>query len=459
MHQPDAAQSSHSASSAARHTALIVLLAILIIGATLRLTGIDWDEHHHLHPDERFLTMVENNLAWPKSLGEYWDTSVNPLNPYNRGHSSYVYGVLPVYITKAIGQLTGYTGYDGVYLAGRAVSAIMDLLCVVLIYAIGARLYDRRVGLLGALLLSFTVLDIQQAHYFTVDTTTTFLVTLALYLAVRVAQGDSWRHRILLGLAFGLAVACKISVASFALVIALAFVQAAWRRSTTEAPSVWRSRRLGRYLLRGSVSDLAPQRGIAWDWLVLRAMELAPAVLAVVLVALVAFRVAQPQAFTGPGFFGLKLNPQWKDDMAYISKLVSGEIDYPPSHQWANRPAVWYMLKNQLLWGMGLPMGLAVWGGWALMAYGLLKRRGNHLLPWVWMTFSFFYQSIQFVKAMRYILPIYPTMALVAAYGLIYLWDAVGQTRWRPWLRTLGRAVVPAVVAATALWAVAFTSI
>ena len=51
------------------------------------------------------------------------------------------------------------------------------------------------------------------------------------------------------------------------------------------------------------------------------------------------------------------------------------------------------------------------------------KRRVAHLLPWVWMTFTFFYQSIQFVKTMRYLLPIYPTMALMAAYGLVRLWD------------------------------------
>ena len=54
------------------------------------------------------------------------------------------------------------------------------------------------------------------------------------------------------------------------------------------------------------------------------------------------------------------------------------------------------------------------------MAYELLrKRKWAHLLPWVWMTFTFFYQSIQFVKTMRYLLPIYPTMALMAGYGLM----------------------------------------
>ena len=137
--------------------------------------------------------------------------------------------------------------------------------------------------------------------------------------------------------------------------------------------------------------------------------------------------------------------------MSYVRRLVSGEIDYPPSHQWASRPAVWYMLKNLVLWGVGLPMGLAIWLGWALMAWELLKGRRAHLLPWSWMTFTFGYQSIQFVKAMRYILPIYPTMALVAAYGLVRLWDAVGTARRSRWLAALGRGLVVGVVLATAL--------
>jgi YYY domain-containing protein len=445
--------------------ALLLLLAILIIGAALRFTGLDWDDSKHLHPDERFLTMVENSLDWPESLKEYFDTSLSPLNPYNRGHGSFVYGVLPVFITKAAGQLTGLTGYDGVYLAGRAVSGVMDLICVVLIYAIGARLYDRRVGLLGALLLSLTVLNIQQSHYFTVDTTTTFLVTLALYLAVRVAQGDRWRDRIGLGIVFGLAVACKISVLSFGLVIALAFALAAWRRGAQEAGERHRSRRLGRYLLHGSVRDLTPERGVDWDWLTLKALELLPAVLVVGALAAVAFRVAQPHAFKGPGFLGLSLNPHWKDNMLYVQKLVSGEIDYPPSHQWAARGPVLFMWQNLVLWGLGLPLGLSVWAGWALMAWELLQRRSAHLLPWVWMTFTFFCQSIQFVKAMRYILPIYPTMALVGAYGLVRLWDwahgapRAATPRRQSWLQWLGRVMVGAVVVGTALWALAFTSI
>jgi hypothetical protein len=119
----------------------LALIAILLLGGTLRLTGLDWDEGQHLHPDERFLTMVENALTWPSSLGEYLDTAANPLNPYNKGQGSYVYGLLPLTLVKLVGQVTGFTGYSGVYLAGRAMSAVLDMLAVVVVFALGRRLY------------------------------------------------------------------------------------------------------------------------------------------------------------------------------------------------------------------------------------------------------------------------------------------------------------------------------
>ena len=48
----------------------------------------------HMHPDERFLTMVGTAIDWPASLSEYFDTASSPLSPANRGHEFFVYGTL-----------------------------------------------------------------------------------------------------------------------------------------------------------------------------------------------------------------------------------------------------------------------------------------------------------------------------------------------------------------------------
>jgi hypothetical protein len=490
----------------------VLLAAILLLAGILRFTGLDWDEHQHLHPDERFLTMVENSLQWPQSFREYLDTAKNPLNPYNKGHGTFVYGLSPLVVAKFLGQISGNTGYDGVYLAGRAMSAGMDMLCIMLVFLIGRRLYDTRVGLLSALLLSLTALDIQHSHFFTVDSATTLYVTLALYLAVLVAQGRGWGAILLLGVAFGLAVSAKISVLTFLAVIALAYalrIWARWKCSQDAAPLRAEARgRLGRVFLSLKVEPnpcCAPSKFEALFWLAVRVLFSG---IVLLLVAVMVFRVAQPQAFVGPGLFDFKFNPEWREDMKYIQDLVSGKIDYPPSHQWAGREPIWYMWKNMVLWGLGVPLGIAVWASWAYMAYEMVRKHTMaHLLPWVWVTLTFFYQSIQFVKTIRYLLPIYPTMAVIAAYGLVRLWDwgkrrhevveptsqpedpgaatagvgpvgtvaepglavenqadaAMQQSRrsrsWRRWAWPVAMAAVLSVVLGTAFWAIAFTSI
>ena len=450
-----------------------LMVAILLLGAGLRFTGIAWDENQHLHPDERFLTMVENGLRWPKSFKEYLDSSKNPLNPYNSGPVTYVYGLFPVVMAKFLGQITGKTGYDGVYLVGRVMNGGLDLVCVLLVFLMGKRLYDARIGLVGALMLALSVFNIQNAHFFTVDLTTTFFVTLAMYFVIRVAQGEGWGSVAMLAVAFGLAVSAKISVLSFPLVIGLAYILrilGRWQRGKIPPPDAMLDvrRRLGRLRLSLQVtSEPSCKPPATWERLLPQALAAIGSLIFVLALAFMVFRLAQPHAFTGPGLFDLKLVPKWREDMEWIARQVAGDQDYPPSHQWTSRALVFYMLKNMVLWGFGLPLGITVWAAWFLMAYEMYRRHTwAHLLPWVWMTFTFFYQSVQLAKYMRYLLPIYPTMTLMAGYGLVWLWDKGKEMRrerpdraWARWLRPVSAALVLGVVLGTAFWAFAFTSI
>ncbi|MFQ5460673.1 MAG: hypothetical protein ACE5EL_07765, partial [Anaerolineae bacterium] len=59
------------------------MVAIVVVGGSLRLVGPDWDGGQHLHPDERFLTMVESALGVPGDLLGYFDTDTSPANPRN----------------------------------------------------------------------------------------------------------------------------------------------------------------------------------------------------------------------------------------------------------------------------------------------------------------------------------------------------------------------------------------
>ena len=167
----------------------VLLILVLGIGTYFRVIGLNWDQNQHLHPDERFLTMVESALSpvnqtqdqlgppptaanqqWRQAYagampdcskwGGYFDTYCSPLNPQNRGYSFFVYGDLPIVVVQYVAEWMGQTGYDQVNLIGRQVSALGDLLTILLIYLIVARLYNRRVALLGAAFSTFAVLQI-----------------------------------------------------------------------------------------------------------------------------------------------------------------------------------------------------------------------------------------------------------------------------------------------------------
>ena len=166
----------------------VLLIGVLVIAAYFRFTGIKWDDNHHLHPDERFLTMVESSISPVKNLSEYFDTANSSLNPNNRGYTFYVYGTLPIFIVRYVGSWFGQAGYDQINVVGRILSGIFDLGTIIMLYLIGKRLYrNARVGLLGALLLALSVLPIQLSHFFAVDTFANFFVYAALFAAVCIS--------------------------------------------------------------------------------------------------------------------------------------------------------------------------------------------------------------------------------------------------------------------------------
>ncbi len=447
----------------------LLMVVVLLCGAYFRLVGLDWDEGHHLHPDERFLTMVETAISPVKNLSEYFNTGVSSLNPHNRGYSYYVYGTLPIFIVRYVGEWINQTGYDQINVVGRQLSAVVDLLTVLLVYLIASRLYDKRVGLLAAAFSACAVMQIQLSHYFTVDTFTNFFTFLAFYFAIRiqvakhpaannssqslsddnelnarVAQPDNrlasfnkamLLASILFGVALGMALASKVSAAPLAILLPAGM-------------AVWFFR-------------LPPEEQKRQIPLLLRNLILAA------IVSVVVFRIFQPYAFSGPGFLGIKLNSKWIANLQELRAQSSGDVDFPPALQWARRP-IWFAWKNMVLWGLGLPLGILAWSGFIWMGWRLIKKEWQHSLIWFWTAVYFVWQSVSWVRAMRYQVLVYPTLAIIAAWAVISLWDKyakkaamVNQTGRKRihFAQVLAIVVGVVVLIGSALWAYAFSNI
>jgi YYY domain-containing protein len=404
-----------------------VLGLILLIAAVFRIHGLlTWDADTHQHPDERFLVQVSTAVALPNSIGEYFNSARSSLNPYARGHDRYAYGQLPLTLTRALGELTGNTSYDTVDGPGRALSTIADLLTILFTWLLARRVFGVRVAHLAALLLALTVLHIQLAHYYAVDTFVACFAAAALFFGQRAWQRESLVDALLAGLMIGLATACKVSAVILLPVLGLVFV---WPR-------------------RGRPNRTQLLDGIA---------AFGVACVAVFF----AFRIAEPYAFLGPAVWNIRLNPTWFSDKAYQIEVSSGTVDVPFMIQWAGTPAYTFALQSIVQWGMGPALGLAGLAGLALATWRLVRghqRERDALLVLLWTGLNLFYFGGQFAKFMRYLLPAYFGLAICAAYALVFATDGLARVRrWQ--LSRLGRWLAPAVVALTAMWALAFSSI
>jgi len=453
---------------------LILLVVILAAGAYLRLVGVNWDEDQHMHPDERFLSLVQSAIAPVDRISEYYNTETSSLNPANRGYTFFVYGTLPIFIIRYVGEVLGKTDYHSITIVGRYVSAVFDLVTVLLVFAIGKRLYHKWVGLLGALFYALAVLPIQLSHFMTVDTVTNTFAFLAVYAAVwalkrepddsektnistsipeedRVDEDhrgewhrlDSVKIRkilfelapyILFGVALGAATASKINAVVIAIILPLVELMRYFRMDTE--------------LKREALLPILRNLLIAG------------------MISFIVFRIGQPYAFNGPGFFNFGINENWWSSILSLRSQSSGDVDFPPALQWARRP-ITFSGENLVRWGLGLPLGLFAWASFIGMGWQIGRKRQwrTHLPLWAFTGLYFIWQSTSWVRSMRYQMLIYPSLALFAGWGLFKLWSTRVMIKCfclklKPKLvRMTGIILAIFIIVSTAIWAFSFSSI
>ncbi len=478
----------------------LLFVVVLVAAGYFRFTGATWGGLNIQHPDENFLTSVtlgiqpigtpQEQLGTPPSLaaqnwrsispeaypdctawGGYFDTNCSPLNPHNRGFSFFVYGDLPVIMTRYLATWMGQLG--NLTLFGRYLSGVMDLGTLLMLYLIVKQMYNSRVALLASAFSAVAVEQIQQSHFYTTDNFVIFFMFLTLYIAVLIATGEwklvrrnqvvpgeegeetsakppSWGTNFLrdlkdlaanpltlltvaFGIALGMAAASKINAVAIALTLPVALL-VRYYRSTHDGDPVQEKWGVG-------FEDFVSK---AFIFLVIGAVA-----------AVVSFRVFQPYAFNG-----LRLDPQWLSNIREVRGQASPSSDLPWNLQWARRTHL-YSFQNLTTWGLGLPLGILAWAGFIWMLWRMLKGEWKeHILLWSWTAFYFVWQSLQYNPTMRYQLPIYPLLAMMAAWA-VFDWakPRLSKLKRLNWGRILTAIVGGLVLAATAAYAYAFISI
>ena len=409
-------------------------------------------------------------------------------------------------------------GYEGAMvtdlrLFGRQASAFADLFAIVFLYFIVSSLYDRRVALLAALFSALAVMQIQQSHFFTTDLFVNTFELLAIWFAVEIVNRDSRltppalasaasvgdvstettnnpetsendsqapipqppvsispssRLQLLItnplcllsigfGVAYGMALASKVNIFPLAVLLPGAFVLRYFinRKSAAvddlpQTENIESSSAASSDVLSGEVvSKEKDQRSTTNYWLLIAVFLLAGG-----LAAFISFRIFQPYAFDG-----VMPDPRWVADIQQQRAQATGEADMPWNLQWARRTHL-YSFTNLTVWGLGLPLGILAWLGFLYMGWRILKGEWRHALLWGWTAFYFLWQSMQFNPTMRYQLPIYPLLAMMAAWFVYELAGLNFRTfkRFNP-STILASILVLTVIALTAMWAFAFQSI
>ncbi|HVN76725.1 MAG TPA: glycosyltransferase family 39 protein, partial [Thermoanaerobaculaceae bacterium] len=341
-------------------------LALLAAALAVRLFGLNFDQSHYFHPDERRIAEAVTQLSFrPLQLDPHF----------------FAYGSFPFYVTKAVTSVLSVTNrwfssYDSAVLTGRALSALWGTATVALLMLLGRRLFGSRTALLAGALLGATVLHVQNSHFATTDVPLTFLVLLALTFMVAAAESGGVAAFAGAGAAIGLAVATKFSALPLLLPLAVA------------AAVMWRRERNAR-------------RAVA-------CLALAGAC------ALAAFAVGEPYALLD--------SRAWIHDILEQSHMVRHAGDVPYTNQYVGVPKVVYDVREMVVWGMGPLLGAAALIGTARRLRPKARPVPSSdwiLLAWV---VPFFAVTCSFdVKFVRYLLPIYPPLVL---------WGAAWLQRW-----------------------------
>ena len=346
---------------------IIILILIFLVALLSRLYGLNWDQGQHLHPDERFLTMVANDISLPSGLSQYFDSQTSPLNPYNHNYGFFVYGTFPLFLTKIVAVIIHQDNYGQIVLVGRFLSAIFDSFNIIFLYFLSKKFIKNKFVFLASLLYTLCVLPLQLSHFFAVDTyLNTFLLATFTLLSYNLFP--------LAAVTFGFALASKISALYFTPIIFLFFLK--------------------KFLNKKNIFKLLFSGFIC------------------LILAGTVFRVLQPYSFDGL----FHINPLFIANLETLKSQGSPNDYFPPSIQWISKIPLLFSLQNIAFWGLGLPLFIC----FILSLFKINYKKLSPVIGFspVWILLIYFYQGSQFAHTMRYFLIIYPFFCLLAGYYL-----------------------------------------
>jgi 4-amino-4-deoxy-L-arabinose transferase-like glycosyltransferase len=361
------------------------LAIVLGGGLALRLWGVAQGLPYAYNADEA-------DHFVPKAIAMFGH-SLNPKYFANPPAFTYVLHLLfAVWFGGGAGARRAFALHpDEVYTLARVIAALLGTAALWLLYATGARLFNRAVGLLAAAIEAVAFLPVFYAHLALNDAPTLAPVTLSLLGSAGVLRKGRRRDYLLAGIGLGLACASKYTAG-----IVLLPLLAATATRYLHVPPGARAYLVGRRAMLGLVLAGAG--------------------------ALVAFLVANPYAVLDFRDFHSELVHQ-----STLSAESQGKLGAP------REGGVLYYLWS-LSWGLGWVPALAALGG-AVTVWCREQRLGWLLVPAPLLYLAF--MGLQGRYFGRWLLPIFPILCLLAAFFALRLVQAGASRQLRIGLAAL----------------------
>ncbi|HMD52183.1 MAG TPA: glycosyltransferase family 39 protein [Solirubrobacteraceae bacterium] len=365
---PTAEPPSTAGGDRSRRWAWAGLAIVLAAGLGLRLWGVGQGLPFAYNTDEadHFVTHAVKMFA---------TGSLNPRYFANPPAFTYLLHVLfAISYGGASGVVHTFAAHPAeLYTLARVAAALLGTGALWLLYATGARLLGRGVGLLAAAIEAVAFLPVFYAHLALNDVPTLAPLTLSLLGSAGVLRRDRLRDYLIAGIGLGLACATKytagIAIVPFAAAVAARYLEG--------------GRSSGRDALVGLVVA-----GTA---------------------ALAAFLIANPYAILDFHSFQGELAHQSSLSAEAQGKLGAPKVGGLPYYLWA------------LTWGLGWVPTLAALGG-AIAVWRVDRPVGWMLVPAPLLFLAF--MGLQGRYFGRWLLPIFPLLCLLAAFFALWVADA-----------------------------------
>lgn len=353
--------------------AFILLLAFGIRYVSLSDVGVTTDEPIYVQSGlgyvQNVLNLDHSNVTWSTNMEQ------PPV-------SKYIYGTV-IWLTHGF----SFLNYD-MFLVAKMASALMGALSCVVVYLIGRDFFNRKTGIAAAVVLALVPEFIAHTQTATIESPLILLVSLTMYAFMWTLKKGSEDYFVLAAILFGLVLATKYNGLLILPVMALIFLLYALDKIKAK------SGKLDAATVTGNLGTLVP----------------AVKIVAFLAIVVLVFFSLWPWLWSDPaGHMNQSLN-HW----AYsVQEYFLGVKQVPPLYYYP----VYFLVTIPALLLLPLLAGVVA---------AIRSKDAFKIGVLLWFVVPFAYNLSGFIQdGMRYIMIIYPAVALLCGYGLFRLSEVV----------------------------------